>query len=127
MNSPSQTPALPTPHFYILLALSGNNLHGYALGAVASNHALRGIDLQDGVLYPLLKKMVAAGLIEKIGQQPAGPSGQPRLHYGITKEGRYRVKNDLLRIRHALKIGENLGYFSDEMPSEIRRIIDQLK
>jgi DNA-binding PadR family transcriptional regulator len=130
VNSPTNTqqaPVLPAAQFYILLALSHKSLHGYAIGAVASNHSLRSINLKPGALYPLLKKMNSTNLIEKAGIHATGPSGQERLHYRITSEGRYRVKHELLRYRHTIKVGETLGYFKDDLPPDLRRILDQLK
>jgi DNA-binding PadR family transcriptional regulator len=119
----SLAPALPHATFHILLALSRGELHGYELKSVAHNDSLGSVSITDGTLYPTVKKLVLRGLIEEAGLAPAGPSGKPRLHYRITRTGTLCLKEELARMRHAVKIGENTGLFDDSTPLDIQRVI----
>jgi PadR family transcriptional regulator, regulatory protein PadR len=126
MNAPLTKP-LPALRFYILLALSREELYGYAVKARIGSHSLGTVKAKDGTLYPLLKKMTYEGLIEEAGHQPVGDLDKDRLHYRLTAEGRYRLECDLKRLRHAVNIGETAGYFNDELPPDIQRLLEQLK
>ncbi len=70
----------------ILGSLMNGPAHGYSL---RSGHVLKVLEefgINDGQLYPLLKKMAAEGLIEKeIEYRDSGPN---RHNYNITKAGR---------------------------------------
>jgi len=112
--------------FYILLALSRQELHAYALKGAISNDSLGSIQAKPGVLYPLLTKLFEEGLIEQTGLKPAGKSGQERTHYGITHEGLLQLKDELKRLQHAVKIGEAAGLMADETPTDIQRLLAQL-
>ncbi|MDB5179237.1 MAG: hypothetical protein JWN01_1180 [Patescibacteria group bacterium] len=119
--------ALSTYEFYILLVLSRSELYAYAIAQAVTNSSFNAVSPKEGTLYPLLKTMLKAGLITEAGLKPAGPSGQSRMHYTVTPEGRLRAKEELLRLRHAVEIGEAAGYFDDETPPEIQRLLNQLK
>ncbi len=70
----------------ILGSLMNGPAHGYSL---RSGHVLKIMEefgINDGQLYPLLKKMTSEGLIEKeIEYRDSGPN---RHNYNITKAGR---------------------------------------
>jgi PadR family transcriptional regulator, regulatory protein PadR len=107
----SNSSPLPEPlthlRFYVLLSLARYQRHGYAIqGAIYSN-SLGSINIKSGSLYPLLMRMCDEGLIEFSAQHPTDKSKQPRMHYGITREGR-----------------ETAGLFNDHTPLEIQRILN---
>jgi DNA-binding PadR family transcriptional regulator len=116
-------PALPLHHFYILLALVRGPAHGYALGAIIQNDSLGGLSLRDGTLYRSLQDLSKASLIADAGQAPAGPSGQPRKYYGITNAGMSVLREEARRYRYATDIATNSGLFADELPEDIRRLL----
>jgi hypothetical protein len=49
------------------------------------------------------------------------------MHYNLTPEGRYQLKVNLKRLRHAVQIGDSAGYFDDELPPDILRLLEELK
>src|SRR5262245_49941546 len=106
MNPHSLSPALPRNHFYILLALSRGSLHGYDIKAVAYNDSLGGLSLSYGRCYLTLKAMVKLGLVEEMGLAEVGKHNKPRMIYGISPEGKIRLKDDLRRAKHAYAAGE---------------------
>jgi DNA-binding PadR family transcriptional regulator len=113
----------PLPHqvFYILLALQRGESYGYEIAHIAVNDSLRHISLPTGSLYPLLRRLTEAKLIEPTDIVERGKSDTPRKHYRITEHGTLLLKEEFLRVRHAYKIGESLGMFHDELPIEIQR------
>jgi DNA-binding PadR family transcriptional regulator len=120
--------ALTPASFYILLALScGDDLHGYILMATVRNSSFGSVEVKSGQLYPLLKKLIQAGLIEEAGLQPAGKSRIRRMYYHLTKPGLERLRNELKRLKHAVEIGETHGHFNDELPTDLRELIERLK
>jgi PadR family transcriptional regulator, regulatory protein PadR len=119
-------PPLTTAQFYILLALAREEQHGYGIIGTVNNHSLETLKLNGGKLYPLLSKIMYAGLITATKSRAVGRSLIPRRHYGITAEGRYRLKCDLKRLRHAVRVGEAAGLFNDELPPDIQRLLEQL-
>jgi DNA-binding PadR family transcriptional regulator len=118
---------LPIRCFYILLTLSKDDSYGYAIKSRINNQSLSTVLIGDGALYPLLKKMTSDGLIAEAGYQTVGLLEKPRLHYRLTPEGRYRLKCDLKRLRHAVQIGEVAGYFNDELPPDIQKLLEELR
>jgi DNA-binding PadR family transcriptional regulator len=123
------TPDTPLSHlgFYVLLALSRGELHGYALGGRVWNESQRTISAPAGTLYPLLKRMRTDGLIEAAGMWKTGSQQKERLHYRITPEGLTRLKIDLQRMKHAVDIGERAGHFNDTLPPDLQRLLESLK
>ncbi len=76
---------MPTKHF-ILGALMKGPAHGYSLRSRSIIKVLEEFGINDGQLYPLLKKMVDEGLVKKeIEFRESGPN---RHNYHITDKGR---------------------------------------
>lgn len=70
----------------ILGSLMNGPAHGYSLRSGAVSKVMEEFGINDGQLYPLLKKMTAEGLIEKeIEYRETGPN---RHNYHITAAGR---------------------------------------
>jgi len=70
----------------ILGALMNGPAHGYSLRSGLMSKVLEEFGINDGQLYPLLKKMTTEGLIEKeVEYRDAGPN---RHNYHITPSGR---------------------------------------
>jgi hypothetical protein len=64
------------------------------------------------------------GLVEEAGMLPAGKSDRERMHYRLTQEGTFRLKEELKRLEHAVEIGREAGLMDDDIPIEIQRIIE---
>jgi len=122
---------LPKPlhatEFYILLALAGGESHAYPLKGRISNQSLGSVNLNDAQLYRFLDKLCGEAFIEPTGPQPAGKSGKPRLHYGITPHGSLRLEAEIQRFTHAVAIAQNIGFTKSEVPREIQRLLLDLK
>ncbi len=76
---------MSTKHM-ILGSLMNGPAHGYSLRTGMISKVMEEFGINDGQLYPLLKKMTAEGLIEKeIEYRDSGPN---RHNYHITRAGR---------------------------------------
>ncbi len=70
----------------ILGFLTERPMHGYELKAVLSPALPREKRVNDGVLYPLLRKLESEGLIR--GKRERGDGGRERVTYRATARGR---------------------------------------
>ena len=109
--------------FYLLFALSMKEGYAYSLRGRIANLSQGSVDMTSGTLLPLLKRMHDLGFIDLTGMKAAGKSGIPRRHYGLSDYGVIRVKEELVRLRHAVRTADNAGLFDDEMPLEIQKLM----
>lgn len=111
--------------FYILLFLARQESHGYAIKGAAANDSLGSVQISEGTLYKVLFKLVQAGLVESRGSD--GSVGKIRALYGITNKGAFALENELKRMKHAVAIGESAGYLSEDIPQDIRELLEDLR
>lgn len=123
MNYFSPVPApLSAQEFYVLLTLNADESHGYDLVGRIYNVSLGSVKLAGGTLYPLLKRLCAMGWIEQLESKPAGKSGKLRVHYGISELGVIRLKEELIRLEHALKVADFYHLLVNDEPLELAKI-----
>ena len=65
----------------VLSLLRGQDHYGYEISDYLSKH----IDIADGTVYPLLRKLKADGLVTTYLQEESG--GPPRKYYKLTQLG----------------------------------------
>ncbi len=65
----------------VLSLLRGRDRYGYEISEYLSQH----IDIADGAVYPLLRKLKADGLVTTYLQEESG--GPPRKYYKLTQLG----------------------------------------
>ena len=70
----------------VLALLERRNWYGYEI----SDYLTRLIDIADGTVYPLLRKMKADGLLATYLQEESG--GPPRKYYSLTALGRETLR-----------------------------------
>lgn len=66
----------------VLSLLKKHDCYGYEISEYLSNH----IDIADGTVYPILRKLRSEGLLTTYMQEESG--GPPRKYYTLTKLGR---------------------------------------
>jgi PadR family transcriptional regulator PadR len=73
----------------ILAALSKMDMYGYEL----STNISKEIDISDGTVYPILRKLKSDGLVTTFLSEFSG--GPPRKYYSITETGKrkYQVES----------------------------------
>lgn len=89
---------LTVPVFHILLALSDEPRHGYAILQEIERRSVGAVRLGTGTLYTAIKRMVASGLIAS-AEMPAGESeDERRRYYEITEMGRRVLRAEAERM-----------------------------
>jgi PadR family transcriptional regulator, regulatory protein PadR len=73
------------PTVYVLSALVGRRLHGYAVIAEVAQLSAGSVRLQPGALYATLERLVADGLVEVAGEEVV--NGRHRRYYTLTGAG----------------------------------------
>ena len=72
----------------VLALLHQRDCYGYEISEILS----RRIDIADGTVYPILRKLKAGGLLTTYLQEESG--GPPRKYYTLTELGRETYQND---------------------------------
>lgn len=82
--------------YLVLLALSGEPLHGYAVIRSVRDLSDGRTRLGAGTLYGNLDRLVAAGLVEATGEEVV--DGRLRRYYRATDDGRRAARAETLRL-----------------------------
>lgn len=95
--SDPRTPPLRPPVFHILLALTGEHLHGLGIADEVERASGGALELGPGTLYRSLAELAEHGLVEVLPEHPAGADPR-RKYYRITDEGRAVVADEARRL-----------------------------
>ena len=107
---PAKTPApesnLPlTPAmFHVLLALAGDDLHGYAILKEVELRTAGEVKLSTGTLYGIIKRLLNDGLIVERRERPAAHDDERRRYYRLTPQGREVAAAEAERMDELLSI-----------------------
>ena len=83
------TPPLTPAMFHVLLALAGDDLHGYAILKEVELRTDGEVKLSTGTLYGIIKRLLNDGLITELRQRPAASEDdERRRYYRLTPKGR---------------------------------------
>src|ERR1044071_1785214 len=84
----------------LLIALSEEDRHGYALSREIAERSDGLIQLEPGNLYRVIKRLVDEGLAVATNRRPTGePGAERRQYYGITALGARVVAAEASRLR----------------------------
>src|SRR5258708_34254272 len=103
-------PALTAAVFHILLALAGDERHGYGILKDVLRHRDGAVRLGPGTIYGTLQRLMETGWVEESGA-PAADADERRRHYRLTRTGRtaleaeVRRMEELVRAARALRVG----------------------
>ena len=111
--APETNPPLSPAMFHVLLALAGEDLHGYAILKEVTLRTGGEVQLSTGTLYGIIKRLLNDGLISELRQRPAAAEDDGRRrYYRLTAPGREVAAAEaqrlekvvaLARSRHLLK------------------------
>ena len=94
---------LTQPVFHILLALAGEERHGYGIMQDVAGQTNGALQLGPGTLYGCLKRMVAAGLVEESDERPDPTlDDERRRYYRMTPLGSRAVRAEAQRLAGAV-------------------------
>jgi DNA-binding PadR family transcriptional regulator len=95
------TPAL----FHVLLALAGDDLHGYAILKEVDLRTNGKVRLSTGTLYGIIKRLLADGLVVERRTRPAEPQDdERRRYYRLTPLGRQVATAEAERMDEVLAV-----------------------
>ena len=72
----------------VLALLKKRDCYGYEISEYLSNH----IDIADGTVYPILRKLKSDGVLATYLQEESG--GPPRKYYSLTDLGKQTFQNE---------------------------------
>jgi DNA-binding PadR family transcriptional regulator len=95
-------PPLSTAAMHILLALAGEDLHGYGIMLEAARQSQGQYKLGPGTLYDNLRKLMAQGFVEESGK-PRFEDDTRRRYYRLTGLGRRALAEEVARLQKVLR------------------------
>ncbi len=102
-------PLQPTT-FHILLSLTDEDRHGYAIILEVARRTQGELKLSAGTLYRSIQRMLETGLIVETRTRPAPEmDDERRRYYRITPLGRAAAEAEAGRMRDLLKMARSCG------------------
>ncbi len=99
---PNRLLPLSPAAFHILLALAGNDLHGYGIMQEVTRQSEGQYKLGPGTLYDNLKRLMLQGVIEEVGA-PSSEDDPRRRYYRLNTLGRDVLAMDVQRLDGMLR------------------------
>ncbi len=108
-NTPPETQTPLTPAmFHVLLALAGEDMHGYAILKEVELRTGGKVRLSTGTLYGIIKRLVADGLILELRERRGDPGDDGRRkYYRLTPLGRRIASAEAERMDEVLAIARS--------------------
>jgi DNA-binding PadR family transcriptional regulator len=102
---------LPVAAFHILVSLSDDDRHGYAIMQDVAARTGGALKLSAGTLYRSIQRMLEQGLISEITSRAVREmDDERRRYYRITPFGRTVAKAEVRRLAEILKIARASGF-----------------
>ena len=94
--------------FHVLLALAGDDLHGYAILKEVELRTGGKVRLSTGTLYGIIKRLLNDGLIAELRSRPAeSDDDERRRYYRLTPKGRQVATAEAERMDEILSIARS--------------------
>ena len=107
------TPAV----FNILLALADGEKHGYAIMLEVETNTHGTVKMGPGTLYGSIKRMLASGLIEEVGERlDESIDDQRRRYYRLSELGRQALKMEAERLSLQVELAHRKHVLGLESP-----------
>jgi DNA-binding PadR family transcriptional regulator len=98
------TPAM----FHVLLALAGDDLHGYAILKEVALRTAGEVQLSTGTLYGIIKRLLNDGLIAELRARPAAANDdERRRYYRLTPKGREVAATEAQRLAKVVELARS--------------------
>ncbi len=96
---------LPSAAFQILLALVGEDLHGYGIMRQVAEQTAGRVRLGPGTLYSSIQALLEEKLIEEVGLREDAKLGtERRRYYRLTAAGRKLARSEAERLAELLRV-----------------------
>ena len=108
--TPDDLLPLPPATFHILVALSDDDRHGYAIIQDVAERTKGELKLSAGTLYRSIQRMLDQGLIAEARTRPAPEhDDERRRYYGITPFGTAVARAEMRRLTQLIKLARARG------------------
>ena len=94
--------------FHVLLALAGDDLHGYAILKEVALRTAGEVQLSTGTLYGIIKRLLNDGLISELRVRPAAANDdERRRYYRLTPKGREVAATEAQRLAKVVELARS--------------------
>ena len=100
---------LPPAAFHILVALTGEERHGYAIIQDVEARTSGELRLSAGTLYRSIARMVEQGLIAEIAKRRTAADDERRRYYRITAFGTAVARAEMRRLTQLVRLARASG------------------
>jgi DNA-binding PadR family transcriptional regulator len=105
---PDPTSPLTPAMFHVLLALAGDDLHGYAILKDVELRTGGEVKLSTGTLYGIIKRLLNDGLIIERRERPsAAIDDERRRYYHLTAKGREIAATEAERLEKVVALARS--------------------
>jgi DNA-binding PadR family transcriptional regulator len=113
-----EPPAPLTPAmFHVLVALAGDDLHGYAILKEVALRTDGEVQLSTGTLYGIIKRLLNDGLIVAQRERPAAMhDDKRRRYYRLTAEGRGVAATEAERLEKVVQLARSRRLLKKAQP-----------
>jgi len=101
---------LPPATFHILLALTSDVRHGYAIIQDVADRTNGELRMSAGTLYRSVARMVEQGLITEVAKRRTIADDERRRYYRITRFGTAVARAETTRLRDLVKLASQAGF-----------------
>jgi DNA-binding PadR family transcriptional regulator len=109
--TPDSLLPLPPATFHILMALSDDDRHGYAIIQEIEARTGGALRLSAGTLYRSIQRMIEQDLIVEIHERPAPElDDERRRYYRITKFGQAVARAEARRLQNLVRLARASGF-----------------
>lgn len=106
---------LPSAAFQILLALVGEDRHGYGIMREVEAQTSGRMRLGPGTLYGSIQTLVEERLIEEVdAREDGGPGRERRRYYRLTSAGRKLVRSEAERLADLVRVARSKKILREE-------------
>lgn len=99
--------------FHILMALAGEDLHGYAIIQEVLAQTGGDVRLSPGTLYRSIQRMLDDDLIVEVHERPAPDlDDERRRYYRITKFGKAVAREEANRLTDLVRLARASGFIT---------------
>lgn len=110
-QNPHNLLPLPPATFHILMALSDDDRHGYAIIQEIEARTGGELRLSAGTLYRSIQRMIEQDLIVEIHERPAPEfDDERRRYYRITKFGEAVARAEARRLQNLVRLARASGF-----------------
>jgi len=107
------TPAM----FHVLLALAGDDLHGYAILKEVESRTDGEVKLSTGTLYGIIKRLLNDGLIVERRERPSAHDDERRRYYRLAPQGREVAAVEAARLEKVVALARSRHLLKRTQPA----------